>query len=289
MVRTRFVVHPEVFNPSLMQRHRSQSMLQKLHIRAHHTYSAFCSGMNGGPQAPLSLTRPDDIHDLSAFGGTKGSVISKSPTGSPQGSDMPSPDSCLSTVSVDISANPARAQRSSQSPSSLARHSPLSYSSSGSSPPHQPDSQVMTQPSYGSMPGPAQQQSQQFGLPYPTGQDATPTQNAPDFRTSTFVPQELLPSLDGGYSVCPDTAQFPPIAQESTHQQDLLAPILDIDLEALGLLPGPQQPMQYNQYPQLQQFQDIFMGDDDASARSPQIPQDDVWWKLVDDLGIQRI
>jgi hypothetical protein len=118
----------------------------------------------------------------------------------------------------------------------------------------------------------------------------TPTQSAPDFRTSTFVPQErsLLPSLDGGYSVCSDTAQFPPTAQESTHQQDPLTPILDIDLEALGLLPVPQQPMQYDQYPQLQQFQDIFMGDDDTSAQPPQIPQDDVWWKFVDDLGIQR-
>lgn len=292
VVRTRFIIHPEVFtHPSLMQHHRSQSMLQKLHIRAHHTYSTFCSGVNGGSQAPLLLTRPDDIHDLSAFGGTKGSVINKSPTSSPRGSDMPSPDSCLSTVSVDIPANPARAQRSSHSPSSLARQSPLAYSSSGSSPPHQPDSQVMTQLSYGSMPGPVQQRSQ-FRLPYPTEQDVTPTRSAPDFRTSTFVPQEqhsLLPSLDGGYSVCPDTAQFPPTAQESTHQQDPLAPILDIDLEALGLLPGPQQPMQYNQYPQLQQFQDIFMDDDDASARPPQIPQDDVWWKFVDDLGIQRI
>jgi hypothetical protein len=64
--------------------------------------------------------------------------------------------------------------------------------------------------------------------------------------------------------------------------------ILDIDLEALGLLPVPQQPMQYNEYPQLQQFQDIFMGED-ASARPPQVPLDDVWWKFVDDLGIQRI
>jgi hypothetical protein len=66
--------------------------------------------------------------------------------------------------------------------------------------------------------------------------------------------------------------------------------MLDIDFEALGLLPVPQQPMQYNQYPQLEQFQDIFMGDDaQAGARLPDIPMDDVWWKFVDDLGIQRI
>jgi len=66
--------------------------------------------------------------------------------------------------------------------------------------------------------------------------------------------------------------------------------ILDIDLEELGFPLGPQQPqpMQYSQFPQLQQFQDIFM--DDGTAAPPlQIPQDDVWWQFVDDLGIQRI
>jgi hypothetical protein len=145
-------------------------------------------------------------------------------------------------------------------------------------------------PPVGSILGPVQQQ--QFGLSYPTEQDVTPTQSAPNFRPSPFVPQDqsLLPSLDCGYSVSPDTAQFLSTAQGSARQQqDPLAPMLDIDLEALGLLPDPQRPMQYNQYPQLQQFQDIFMSDDDTSARPPQIPQDDVWWKFADDLGIQRI
>jgi len=65
---------------------------------------------------------------------------------------------------------------------------------------------------------------------------------------------------------------------------------LDFDFEALGLDPVPQQQsMQYNQYPQLQQFQDVFMGDDPSVAQPAQIPMDDVWWKFVDDLGIQRI
>ena len=150
----------------------------------------------------------------------------------------------------------------------------------------------MTQISYGSIPGPIQQP--QFGLPYPTDQDTTPTQRAPDFQPSMFVPQDrsLLPSLETGYSVSQETAQF---AREGTHQQNPLASmlveegILDFDFEALGLPPVPQQqPMQYNQYPQLQQFQDIFMGDD-PSVQPPQIPMDDVWWKFVDDLGIQRI
>ena len=267
-------------------------MLQKLHIRAHHTYSTFCSNINGASQAPLPHLL-DDIHDLSAFGGTKGGVINTSPTNSPRGSNAPSPESCLSTVSSDIPANSAHAQRPSHSPTSLPRQSPLTYSSSGSSPAHQPDTQVMTEIPYGSIPGPVQQP--QFGLPYPTEQDATPTQRAPGFQPSMFVPQErsLFPSLESGYSVSPETAQFPP-AQGAAPQHNPLAPmpaeegILDIDLEALGLLPVPQQPMQYNEYPQLQQFQDIFMGED-TRARPPQVPLDDVWWKFVDDLGIQRI
>jgi hypothetical protein len=64
--------------------------------------------------------------------------------------------------------------------------------------------------------------------------------------------------------------------------------ILDFDFEALGLLQISQQPMQYSQFPQLQQFQDIIM-DEGTCTRTPPIPQDDVWWKFVDDLGIQRI
>jgi hypothetical protein len=112
-----------------------------------------------------------------------------------------------------------------------------------------------------------------------------------------FVPhdQSLLASLETGYSVSQETAQFHPTAQEGTQQQNPLASMpveegfLDFDFEALGLLPVPQQqPMQYNQYPQLQQFQDIFMGDD-PSVQPPQTPMDDVWWKFADDLGIQRI
>ena len=275
--------------------HRSQSMLQRLRNRAHHTYSTFCSNINGGSQIPLPLMRRDDIHDLSAFGGTKGSVISKSPTSSPRESEAPSLDSCPSAVSGDIPANSAYPQRSSRSPTSLPCHSPLTYSSSGSSPLHQPDGQVMTQVSYGCIPGPIQQP--QFGLSYTTDQDTTPTQRAPDFQPSMFLPHDhsLLPSLETGYSVSQETAQFRPTALEGTQQQNPLASMpveegfLDFDFEALGLLPVPQQqPMQYNQYPQLQQFQDIFMGDD-PSVQPPQTPMDDVWWKFADDLGIQRI
>jgi hypothetical protein len=112
-----------------------------------------------------------------------------------------------------------------------------------------------------------------------------------------FVPhdQSLLPSLETGYSVSQETAQFHPTTQEGTQQQNPLASMpveegfLDFDFEALGLLPVPQQqPLQYNQYPQLQQFQDIFMGDD-PSVQPPQTSMDDVWWKFADDLGIQRI
>ena len=152
----------------------------------------------------------------------------------------------------------------------------------------------MTQVSYGCIPGPIQQP--QFGLSYTTDQDTTPTQRAPDFQPSMFLPHDhsLLPSLETGYSVSQETAQFRPTALEGTQQQNPLASMpvegfLDFDFEALGLLPVPQQqPMQYNQYPQLQQFQDIFMGDD-PSVQPPQTPMDDVWWKFADDLGIQRI
>src|SRR6266576_1143404 len=71
-------------------------MLEKLCVRARHTYAAFSSNAGGGPQM-IRVTLPDDIHDLSAFGGTKGGVI-KSPASSPP-KDTPSPDSSLSAVS----------------------------------------------------------------------------------------------------------------------------------------------------------------------------------------------
>lgn len=287
--------------PSLFAnvQHRSQSMLQRLRNRAHHTYSTFCSNISGGSQIPLPLTHPDDIHDLSAFGGTKGSVINKSPTSSPPESGAPSPDSVPSAASGDIPANSACPQHSSHSPTSLPGHSPLAYSSSGSSPLHQPDGQAMTQISYGSIPRPMQQP--QFGLPYSTTDQETTTtltQRAPDFQPSMFVPQDqsLHPSFEAGYSVSQETVQFHPTVQEGTHQQNPLASmpveegILDFDFESLELAPVPQQqPIQYNQYPQLQQFQDIFMGDDPSVAQPAQIPMDDVWWKFVDDLGIQGI
>ncbi|KAI0305891.1 fungal-specific transcription factor domain-containing protein [Multifurca ochricompacta] len=124
-------------------------MLERLRSRAHHTYSAYCATISGGHQAVLPLNLPDDIHDLSAFGGTKGGVINKSPSNSPHGSNAPSPDS---TLSGDISTGSVHPQRSSHSPLSLSHHSPLAYSSNGSSPPHQPDTQAMGQISYGSIP-----------------------------------------------------------------------------------------------------------------------------------------
>ncbi|KAF8269849.1 hypothetical protein EI94DRAFT_1573121, partial [Lactarius quietus] len=67
-------------------------MLDKLRSRAHHTYTAYCDSVNGCPGALIPLNLPD-IHDLSAFGGTKGAVITKSPSNSPHGSNAPSPDS----------------------------------------------------------------------------------------------------------------------------------------------------------------------------------------------------
>ena len=66
---------------------------------------------------------------------------------------------------------------------------------------------------------------------------------------------------------------------------------LEVDLRALGLPPVSQQPMQavqYNLYPQLEQFRDIFMGEN-TDVQPPQVPQDEVWWRFVDDLGIQGI
>jgi hypothetical protein len=288
-------------------------MLEKLHRRAHHTYSTFCSSRGcGGPSLPLS----NDLHDLSAFGGTKGAVISKSPPSSPRGSDAPSPDSSLSAVSGDIPANSVRQQHS--PPASLPRRpSPLAYSSGGSSgsPPHphphththHSDTQVISQILAGSAPGPgAVQQSQQFGLSYATEQD-TGTPRALDFQPPLFMPQDppasLLPCLESGPGyTSSDGAQFPSSQESAQQQQQQQNPLasssqteeildLDFDFEALGLElpPMPQQPMQYSQYPQLQQFQDdIFMGEG-TSAQPAQIPQDDVWWKFVDDLGIQRI
>jgi hypothetical protein len=226
-------------------------MLEKLCSRARHTYSTFSSNTtSGGAQTTVLLTLPDDIHDLSAFGGTKGGVI-KSPASSPPKGDTPSPESTtLSAVSGDGSATSAQ-------------------------------------------PGPIQQQQQQsqYGMPYSTAQDAPP-----DFSSPLFAPQEqtMLPSFEGGYSVSPERAEFPPPSQESAQQQDnpmlLLSTddALEFDLEALGLPPISQQPMQYSLYPQLEQFRDILMGGD-TSVQPPQMPQDDVWWEFVGDLGIQRI
>jgi hypothetical protein len=62
---------------------------------------------------------------------------------------------------------------------------------------------------------------------------------------------------------------------------------LEFDLEALGLPPVSQQPMQYSLYPQLEQFRDIFMGEN-TDVQPPQVPQHEGWWRF-DDLGIQGI
>jgi hypothetical protein len=243
-------------------------MLEKLCTRARHTYATFCSNTSMGSQTTHPLTLPDDIHDLSAFGGTKGGVI-KSPASSPPKGDTPSSESSLSAGSGDCSANSA-----------------------------QP-------PSAGPVPGPIQQQQSQYGMPYSTAQGVTGTgaQETRDFGPSLYVPrsqqqQSMLPSFEGGYSVSSERTQFsPPSQQESAHQQSQNPMVLltaedtlDVDLAALGLPPVSQQPMQYSLYPQLDQFRDIFMGENEnASVQSPQMPQDDVWWKFVDDLGIQRI
>ncbi len=268
-------------------------MLEKLRSRAHQTYSAYCATVNGRPGTVLPVNIPDDIHDLSAFGGTKGAVINKSPSNSPHGSSVPSPDSAFSG---DV-ANSGNSQHSSHSPHSLLRHSPLTYSSDGS-PPHKTDTQALAQISYGSIPSTSsvseEIQRSQFGLSYSSAQDTTPTQRVPDFQPSSlFIPQEqsLLP-LDNGYTTPSEGTQFP-APQNGGQQQTALMPlptedILNLDFESLGLPQISQQPMQYSQFPQLQQFQDIIM-DEGTSTRAAQTPQDDVWWKFVDDLGIQRI
>jgi hypothetical protein len=240
----------------------SQPMLEKLCARARHTYTTFCSNTGGGPQI-TPITLPDDIHDLSAFGGTKGGVI-KSPASSPP-KDTSSPDSSLSAAS------------------------------GGDYPPSSAQS-----PTAG--PNSCQVQQSQYVMPYTTttaaaaAQNATPIQASPDFGPSTFVqPQELqpmLPSFEPGYSLPSEGTLFsPPLPlQVSTHQQNPMALLpregLEVDLEALGLPSVSQEPMQYSLYPQLEQFQDIFMGEN-TDIQPPQVPQDEVWWRFVDDLGIQ--
>jgi hypothetical protein len=240
-------------------------MLEKLCTRARHTYATFCSNTSRGSQTTVPLTLPDDIHDLSAFGGTKGGVI-KSPASSPPKGDTPSSESSLSAGSGDCPANST-----------------------------QP-------PAAGPVPGPIQQQQQsQYEIPYSAAQNVsgTCTQGTTDFGPSLYVPQpqeqSMLPSFEGGYSVSSERTQFPPPSQESAHQQNPMVLLtaedtLDVDLAALGLPSMSQQPMQYSLYPQLDQFRDIFMGENENTGVQPaQMPQDDVWWKFVDDLGIQRI
>ena len=267
-------------------------MLEKLRTRAHHTYSAYCDTVNGRPGALIPHNLPDDIHDLSAFGGTKGVVVTKSPSNSPHGSNAPSPDS---TLSADVPANSVHSQRSSNSPLALSRQSSLAYSSDGSSPPRQADTQARAQASFGSIPPTCSDaQQSQYGLSCPTAQGSTPTQRAPDFRSQPlFAPQEqtLLP-LESGYVAPAESSQFPTSQNGGQQQASLMSlpteEFLDFDFEALGLPQMSQQPMQYSQFPQLQQFQDMIL-DEGTSSRAPQIPQDDVWWKFVDDLGLQRI
>jgi len=269
-------------------------MLDKLRSRAHHTYTAYCDSVNGCPGALIPLNLPD-IHDLSAFGGTKGAVITKSPSNSPHGSNAPSPDSIHS---ADVTANSVQSQRSSHSPLTLSRQSSHAYSSEGSSPPHQPDNQAIAQASFGSIPSTCSMveevQQSQFGLSYSAAQGATPTQRVPDFQAPPmFVPQDqtLLP-LESGYASSSGSTQFP-TSQNGGHQQapPMALPteeFLDFDFEALGLPQIPQQPMQYSQFPQLQQFQDMITNEGTSSA-VPQTPHDDVWWKFIDDLGLERI
>jgi hypothetical protein len=231
-------------------------MLEKLCNRARHTYATYCSN-SGSSQTILPLTLPDDIHDLSAFGGTKGGVV-KSPASSPPKGDTPS-SSDSPPASGDCSANSAQ----------------------------QP------QPPPGPGPSPIQQSQSQYGMPYVAcAQDVT--QGAPpDFRPSLYVvPQEqsTLPSFQNGYSVSSERTQYPPPSQESAHHQNplVLPPTEEnpeLNYEALGF---PQQPTQYSLYPQLEQFRDIFMGEN-PNVQPAQLPQNDVWWEFVDDLGIQRI
>jgi hypothetical protein len=239
-------------------------MLEKLCARARHTYATFYSNAGGGPQTIL-ITLPDDIHDLSAFGGTKGGVI-KSPANSPPKDTPSSPDSSMSAVSGGDST---------------------------SIPPQSP--------SIGSNTYPVQQS--QYVTPYTSAtaaQDATLTQTSPDFGPSVFAqtPQEqqlMLPPFERGYSSVPsEGTQFSssPLSQESAHQQNptVLLPRegLEFDLEALGLPPVSQETMQYSLYPQLEQFRDIFI-DENTDVQPPQFSQHQVWGRFIDDLGIQGI
>ena len=237
-------------------------MLQKLCARASYTYMAFCSNPEGGPQT-TPITLPDDIHDLSAFGGTKGGVI-KSPASSPP-KDTPSPDSTLSAVSGGDG-------------SSISAHSPLAECN----------------------PYPVEQS--QYVMPYTTasvqGATPTPTPTSLDFGPSIFVqtPQEqsILPSFERGYSVPLEGTQLSSSSplQDSVPQQNPMVLLpregVECDLEALGLPPVSQQPMQYNLFPQLDQFRDILMGED-TDVQPPPVPQHEVWWRFIDDLGIQGI
>lgn len=211
------------------------------------------------------ITLPDDIHDLSAFGGTKGGVI-KSPASSPP-KDTPSPDSTFSAASGgDYTSGSA------QSPTAASNT--------------------------------CQAQQSPYVMPYSNtaaaaaARDTTPIQTSPDFGPSMFVqPQEqqsMLPSFERGYSVSSEGTLYSPSSplQVNAHQQNPMTLLpregLEVDLEALGLPHVSQEPMQYNLYPQLEQFRDILMSEN-TDVQPPQVSQDEVWWRFVDDLGIQRI
>lgn len=82
-------------------------MLEKLCNRARHSYATYCSNSGGRPTThPLTL--PDDIHNLSAFGGTKGGVV-KSPASSPPKGDTSSSDSSPAASGV-CAANSEQSQ-----------------------------------------------------------------------------------------------------------------------------------------------------------------------------------
>ena len=236
-------------------------MLDKLCARARHSYATFCSNAGGGLQTTLTATLPDDIHDLSAFGGTKGGVI-KSPANSPPKDAPSSLDSSPSAVSGG------------DCPSILAQ-SPAAGSNT---------CQYVMPYNTGA-----------------AAQNATLTQTSPDFGPSMFVQtptlqeqQSMIPSFEGGYSVPSEGTQFssssPPHSQESAHQQNPMVLLpregLEFDLEALGLPSVSQQPMQYSLYPQLEQFRDIFM-DENTDVQPPQVPHHEVWWRFIDDLEIE--
>jgi hypothetical protein len=287
---TNMLTDLEMLHPTLMKTHM-QPMLERLRTRAHHTYAAYCANINGAPQTTVPHNRPDDIHDLSAFGGTKGAVINKSPSDS-----SPSPNS-NTPGDTPQSSSSVHTQRSSHPPHSLAHHSPCANSSGGSSTPHHSDAQAMAEITYSSaglIPEVAQQP--QLGLPYPTNttQDNAHNQGLPDIGPPLFVPQELsmFPSFEGFTS---SEGALVPSSHDSAQQQNAMVAqrhatageVLDLDLDIFGLPPIPQQPMQYSQYPQLQQFQDVLM-DDGIGPQPPQIPQDDMWWNFLDGLGIPR-